>query len=92
MFNLSAFQAHLTENENLPHISKYHRESCQKMLNKHGVELEVDDGFIIDLMPLHNADDAGSVRNDEYLEEAKKNCKYAADVLLYVLQSFTSAT
>ena len=192
MFNLSAFQAHLKENENLPHVSKYHRESypehvvsvlykvseqssdptpdylwiaaclhdiakprtqgynkigdpcfygheevtdeeltqfispdyphytrvkalilchmlpyklenavnfgdalrkhCKKLLKKAGVEVEVDDCFIIDLMTLHNADDAGSVRYDEKLEDAQKNCKYAADILLYVLQYFTSAT
>lgn len=68
------------------------RKYCRKKLAKFCVNVEVDDTFIIDLMTLHNADDAGSVRAKEDMEEAQKNCKYAADVLLHVLQHFTSAT
>jgi len=51
------------------------RKSSAKLLRKAGIEIEVDDDFITDLMILHKADDTGSVRRDEDLEEAKKSCK-----------------
>ncbi|MBQ8300182.1 MAG: HD domain-containing protein [Clostridia bacterium] len=40
---------------------------CQKALKKAGIEIEVDDAFIHEVMMLHEADDAGTIRSDENL-------------------------
>ena len=72
----------------LCHMAPYHvqnakdydkalRKQCRKCLKNGGIELEVDDAFIHDLMLLHEADDSGSIRRDEDLPEIAERIERA---------------
>ena len=57
---------------------------CRKALKKGGIELEVDDAFIYDVMLLHEADDTGTIRSDKNLtgitERIEKVIQYITEM------------
>lgn len=64
-------------------FDKSFRKACQKLIRKAGLEgkVEVDDQFIADVMLLHEADEAGSIRSDEELADITARIEHAERVL-----------
>ncbi len=66
---------------NVNDFDKSVRKECRKALKKAGLGDEVSDDFIREVMLLHEADDAGSVRRDEDLNGIEKRMERAVAVV-----------